>query len=176
MKKARKKGFTLIELLVVVTIIAILALIVLLALNPVEMARRSRDSRRLSDLGTLRRAIDLALSDKESLTATGGFVSINTTTPVTDFDGGGLNISKYLSVVPQDPAYDPVGGSMQIIAPGCTVGVTDKGSITYQYWSDGDTYILRANLESLDNCSAVQNDGNNNGTYEIGTDPGLDGV
>ena len=66
-KKNLNKGFTLIELLVVVAIIAILALLILLALNPVEMQRRSRDSERLSDLGTLRKAIDLTLADGGTL-------------------------------------------------------------------------------------------------------------
>jgi prepilin-type N-terminal cleavage/methylation domain-containing protein len=67
MKKRLQQGFTLIELLVVVAIIAILALVVMLALNPVEMQRRSRDSRRLSDIGTVRRALDLALVDGATL-------------------------------------------------------------------------------------------------------------
>ncbi|MGD8744394.1 MAG: prepilin-type N-terminal cleavage/methylation domain-containing protein, partial [Candidatus Woesebacteria bacterium] len=136
-KKANEKGFTLIELLVVVAIIAILALIVLLALNPVEMARRSRDSRRMSDLGTVRRAIDLALADDEALTAVGP-VAINTSTDVTNFDGGGLDISKYLSVVPQDPINDGSADSIQVVLSTCAAGTTTKGAMIYEYWSDGN--------------------------------------
>ena len=176
MKKDLKKGFTLIELLVVVAIIAILALIVLLALNPVEMARRSRDSRRLSDLGTIRRAIDLALADKQSL-ITAEF-DITPSTSVTLFDGGTLNLSKYLSVVPQDPSNDGTPGTVQVISydgTNCvpTTGI-DKGTMVYHYWSDGNNYVLSARLESMENCIAILQDGNTDGNYQIGTDPGLD--
>ena len=181
MKKFYKKGFTLIELLVVVAIIAILALIVLLALNPVEMARRSRDSRRLSDLGTIRRAIDLALADKQSLV--NADFDISTSTLVTAFDGvdgGTLNISKYLSVVPQDPVNDGSVGTVQVISydgTDCvpTTGI-DKGTMVYHYWSDGNNYVLSARLESMENCIAILQDGNTDGNYQIGTDPGLDEV
>ncbi|MFH1971266.1 MAG: prepilin-type N-terminal cleavage/methylation domain-containing protein [Patescibacteria group bacterium] len=175
-KKIKKlnKGFTLIELLVVVAIIAILALIVLLALNPVEMARKSRDSRRLSDLGTLRRAIDLSLADGETLTAKD--ITVNTATLVTNFDGSGLDISKYLSVVPQDPINDGSTASLQVATKAvtdCAAGTDQKINMIYEYWSDGNVYILKARLESLDNCGAIRGDGNDNNYYEIGTAPGM---
>lgn len=155
-----------------VAIIAILALVVLLALNPVEMARKSRDSRRLSDVGTIRRAIDLALADKQTLSAT-GTLEINTSTDVKDFDGKGLDISKYLSVIPQDPINDGSGSSMQVVLSDCSAGTTTKGAMVYQYKSNGDTYELRARLESLDNCAAITQDGNSDDYYEMGTYPGL---
>jgi prepilin-type N-terminal cleavage/methylation domain-containing protein len=172
--KKRKEGFTLIELLVVVAIIAILALIVLLALNPVEMARRSRDSRRMSDIGTIRKAIDLALADGEGLNSTGGWQPLSPAISVNSFFGA--NISKYLSVVPADPFR---GTSTQILsgpppAPGEECQVNTSGVPVYQFWSNGDTYILRANMESQENCNTVVSDGNNNGTYEIGTQAGLE--
>lgn len=183
MKKIANKGFTLIELLVVVAIIAILALIVLLALNPVEMARRSRDSRRLSDLGTLRKAIDLSLSDGKSLKGTfvaGGtaaWVGVDNLMLTTSFGGtNGQDISKYLSVTPQDPAYDAAGGAMQIATSGCTApatGTVTKATITYEYSSDGNVYILRSRLESMDNCKTLSQDGNTDEYYELGTEPGL---
>ena len=173
MKIKLRKGFTLIELLVVVAIIAILALVVLLALNPVEMARRSRDSRRLSDLGTIRRAVDLALADKQTLSPTGTLV-INPSTDVTDFDGNGLDISKYISVIPQDPINDGTGDSVQVVLSDCSAGTATKNAMIYEYQSDGDTYVLRARLESRDNCNAIIQDGNVSNYYELGTDPGLD--
>lgn len=173
MNKYLKKGFTLIELLVVVAIIAILALIVLLALNPVEMARKSRDSRRLSDLGTVRRAIDLALSDKETLSPTSTIV-LNSAIDVTDMDGNGLDISKYLSAMPQDPSYENTTDQLQYVTSSCDGGTTTKNAMVYEYRSDGDTYVLRSRLESSDNCNAITQDGNNDDYYEIGTDPGLD--
>lgn len=176
MKKITNKGFTLIELLVVVAIIAILALVVLLALNPVEMARRSRDSRRLSDLGTIRRSIDLSLADGKTLTTTAGsWIDLDPSVAVTDIDGGGLDISKYLSVLPLDPVNDGTGNTTQTIVAGtpCTAGSTAKNAMNYQYRSDGSVYELRVQLESLDNCNAVKNDGKSDNYYELGTNPGM---
>jgi prepilin-type N-terminal cleavage/methylation domain-containing protein len=59
-------GFTLIELLIVIAIVAILATVVLIALNPVELLRQSRDSGRLSDMATLRSAIQTYQADVPS--------------------------------------------------------------------------------------------------------------
>jgi prepilin-type N-terminal cleavage/methylation domain-containing protein len=168
------KGFTLIELLIVIAIISVLAVVLVSVINPSEMMRKSRDSRRMSDVGTLKRAIDLAKADDQPLTATGGWVTFNSTTSTSGFFG--LDLSKYQSVIPQDPAYNSGGGNAQIIASVCAKGSIDKSAISYQYWSDGDTYIIRANMESLNSCTNVQNDGNNNSTYELGTEPGLDAI
>lgn len=173
MKKTLNKGFTLIELLVVVAIIAILALVVLLAINPVEMARKSRDSRRLSDIGTIRKAIDLSLADKKTLTNTANFIELNTSTSVKDLDGKGLDVSKYLSVVAQDPIYDSAGGSVQFVQSDCKPGNTTKDKMVYEYMSKDGTYILRTRLESTDNCDAVNQDGNPDEYFETGTQPGL---
>ena len=168
--KKLEKGFTLIELLVVVAIIAILALIVLLALNPLEMARRARDSRRLSDLGTMRRAIDLSIADGKTLGAKAE-TTFNSTTSVTDFLGTGLDISKYLSVAPSDP-YNGSTNPQTISDNACATVKTVMPH--YTFWSNGDVYVLRSYLESKESCAATAKDGNSNGTYEIGTDPGLD--
>lgn len=169
------KGFTLIELLVVVAIIAILALIVLLAINPVEMARRSRDSRRLSDLGTLRRAIDLSLADGEAL-PTVADMTVDSNVDVTNFGGAGMDIGKYLSVAPQDPVNDGSGDLIQTTTGVCPDGTAQvaKNAMTYKFSSDGDVYVLTTRLESTDNCGAPSGDGGpNDALYEIGTAPGL---
>lgn len=175
-KNKNNKGFTLIELLVVVAIIAILALVVLLALNPVEMQRRTRDSRRLSDMATIRKAIDLSLADGKTLTTTGAaWVTLDNTTDVTDMDGSGLDVSKYVSVFPLDPVNDNTAVTTQTVTDACAASALAKNTLDYQYKSDGTNYVLRVKLESLDNCNAVKNDGNaNGGYYHLGTDPGLD--
>ncbi len=64
--KKQKSGFTLIELLVVIAIIAILAVVVVLTLNPAELLKQSRDSSRISDLGTLKSGVSLYLVDTVS--------------------------------------------------------------------------------------------------------------
>lgn len=178
MQKKQEKGFTLIELLVVVAIISILALIALLAINPVEMARRSRDSRRLSDLGTMRRAIDLSLADGKNLPDTSGDINL-TSMDTTSFGGTTLDISKYLSVVPQDPAYKSGDGTtLQTITGVCPDGkinTVTKGEMIYTFSSDGSGYVLAGRMESTDNCGVPSGDGgNDNDKYELGNDPGLD--
>lgn len=175
-KKKNLLGFTLIELLIVIAIISTLATVMTILINPAEMARGSRDSRRISDITTLRHAIDLAMADDQDLLTSGGVVNINSSTSIINFAGSGLNLSRYLPVVPQDPSYKPAGGNIQIISTSCSKGTISQNVISYQFWSDGDTYILRANLESLSNCTLVENDGNNNSTYETGTEPGLNAI
>jgi prepilin-type N-terminal cleavage/methylation domain-containing protein len=58
-----KRGFTLIELLIVVGVIAVLSVAIILVLNPTEIIRQSRDSNRLSDLGTINEALAVSLVD-----------------------------------------------------------------------------------------------------------------
>lgn len=174
-----QKGFTLVELLVVVAIIAILALVVMLALNPVEMQRRSRDSRRLSDLGTVRRALDLALVDGASLKGTSTSHYTKTTAVSGALDASsldnlvGVDISKYLATIPQDPQYKAVAETIKVTAGVCgTTSTTTqaRSAMVYTFTSDGDTYELNAYLESDDNCAATGEDGGNDATkHEIGT-------
>lgn len=184
-KKTTKQGFTLLELLVVVAIIAILALIVLLVLNPAELARRSRDSRRMSDLGTLRKAIDLTLADGTALPGTTGVHytkntgaggSVLDATNVSNLVG--MDISKYLSGIPQDPMYKAVADTIQTsTGASCPTGITTtaRSAMVYEFSSDGQTYELRSYLESKDNCETLTKDnGNNTDRYELGNDPGLD--
>lgn len=180
MKKIANKGFTLIELLVVVAIIAILALVVLLALNPVEMARRSRDSRRLSDMGTLRRAIDLSLADGKSLPGTVAIPYTNDTKDVGDLVANsltnlvGMDVSKYLSTIPQDPKFTSTTATQVTDGTNCTTtpgqGSVGVGLMYYTFKSNGDTYELNSYMESGDNCQAVANEGGDDvGVYEVGT-------
>ena len=183
MKKIKKnEGFTLIELLVVVAIIAILALVVLLALNPVELARRSRDSRRLSDLSTLRKAIDLSLADGKTLQVvsktTSGGGSVLTASDATN-NLVGMDISKYISTIPQDPSYLSTTATQVTAGTSCTAatpGTESKavGAMVYSFKSDGNTYELNSFLESNNNCQTVANDGGNAAdVYELGTSAGL---
>ncbi|MFA5744992.1 MAG: prepilin-type N-terminal cleavage/methylation domain-containing protein [Candidatus Paceibacterota bacterium] len=59
MKKSR--GFTLIELLVVIAIIGILSSVVLASLNTARM--KSRDTKRMADLGQIRIALEMYYND-----------------------------------------------------------------------------------------------------------------
>jgi len=76
-----RKGFTLIELLVVIAILAVLAVAVTLILNPAELVRQGRDSTRLSDIGTVHRAIGLYFADQQILDWDEGTVCTASSTP-----------------------------------------------------------------------------------------------
>jgi len=74
-----KKGFTLIELLVVIGILVVLATVVVLVLNPAEIFRQARDSKRISDLETLRSAVTYYVSTVSSPTLFDGAACQNQT-------------------------------------------------------------------------------------------------
>ena len=85
MLNRRSRGFTLIELLIVIGIVAILATITLLVLNPVEMLRKARDGKRISELKTISDAINLAIGQIPPLDIGSSlyvYVSLPDTSPV----------------------------------------------------------------------------------------------
>jgi prepilin-type N-terminal cleavage/methylation domain-containing protein len=61
-----RKGFTLLELLIVIAILAILASTVFVVLNPAEILRKSRDTQRISDLASMRSAINFYIANTSS--------------------------------------------------------------------------------------------------------------
>ena len=60
MFKSNSKGFTLIELLVVIAIIGILSSVVLASLNSAK--KKSRDARRVADIGQIKLALSCILT------------------------------------------------------------------------------------------------------------------
>lgn len=174
MKNKITKGFTLIELLVVIAILSILATLVVLAINPAEAQRKSRDATRLSDMATVRKAIDLAIAEGGELPGTLAtpFTGVSTgsrdTTSTSSYVG--MDLSKYLSVLPIDPRQSAT------VATTLSDGTTQiaAGGMVYSFKSNGATYELNAYLESTANVAVSQNDGGTSATtYEIGTNPGL---
>lgn len=172
------EGFTLIELLVVIGIIGILAALIILAINPAEMQRKGRDATRLSDMVTLRKAIDLAITDNKALQGTTGahFTGNSTGTRVSSSSANyvGIDVGKYVSILPIDPRQN--AGADTTISDGTTVIGPGTGSqMRYDFSSDGQYYEVNAYLESTDNNTKATDDGGNSPTkYEVGTKPGLD--
>jgi prepilin-type N-terminal cleavage/methylation domain-containing protein len=60
---AARASFTLIELLIVIAIVAVLSVVVVVVLNPGELLKQSRDSKRLTDLTTLNKALKIVEVD-----------------------------------------------------------------------------------------------------------------
>ncbi len=174
MRKQIFKGFTLIELLVVIAILSILATLVVLAINPAEAQRKSRDATRLSDLATMRKAIDLAVAEGGSLPGTVAVPFSGTSAGSRDSSivGNylGMNVSKYLPVLPIDPRQTATG--VTVISDDTTQ--IAAGGMVYSFKSNGKTYELNAMLESTDNVPVGTNDGGTSATiYEVGTNPGM---
>lgn len=160
-----KRGFTLVELLVVIAILGVLVGVAYIAINPAEMMKKSRDSKRLSDLATIRKALDLALANGRTLTASTCTATVPcSSTGLRGVDGSGwvnVVLSDYLSTLPIDPK---AADSSFTDAAGASV------TPEYQFANDGSTYELRGHLESTANASFYTTDGGDDaGWQEVGT-------
>lgn len=99
---ALRRGFTLIELLVVMTIIALLVALSGFAMSG---ARESaRDSRRMSDLETIRSALELYKADCGKYPAS---LTIGSSIKGDDSNASCLSSNVYLEKVPDDPIPTP---------------------------------------------------------------------
>jgi len=125
----KRKGFTLIELLIVIAIIAILAGIVIASTT--GATKKARDSRRVGDIQSLQTAIVQYEADNGRYPAS-----------LSDLVSGG-----YISSIPADPSTG---------AP-VTEGSATSSGLIYVVNSNGDKYLLAANLER-DDSSALDGD------------------
>lgn len=82
--KTSAKGFTLVELLIVIGFLAVLATATVLILNPAEFIAQSRDTKRIADLKSLDKALELYLANDGN--AFGNSETIYTSLP--DTNGG----------------------------------------------------------------------------------------
>ena len=122
-KPGKNSGFTILELLVVVAIIGILTALAMALLS--DTRARSRDARRLSDVGEIEKALNLYYA------GIGNFpISVSTTT-ITGDDAvsTALKNQNTISETPRDPLHD---------------------SYTYRYQSNdlGTTFTLYFCLET----------------------------
>jgi prepilin-type N-terminal cleavage/methylation domain-containing protein len=185
--KKINKGFTLIELLVVIAIIAILMVTVVITLNPGQLMAQSRDSNRLSDLSTLKTALNLYLADVATTTSIGtstvcymGAVNASATgTWCVAWFGSSASVTATSSRVITGTGWLPVNFSVissgapfsQLpIDPTNSYGATPATSTTlvYGYAVSGTSmFKLDAHMES----NKFKNGGSNN---VCSTDGGID--
>jgi hypothetical protein len=122
---------------------------------------KGRDSKRLQDMDTLVKAVNLALADSEiTLTSTTGCSSCTSGSGTTALSGAGYvkftiptgktGLSKFIPALPTDPL--------------------NTAANVYTYASDGVNFELDAVLEHTDNAGKMTTDGGNSNTvYEMGT-------
>lgn len=100
MSKHQKKGYTLVEILVVLTIIAVMMAAAIVSYG--SITRKSRDSKRRSDMEQVRQALEMYRADNggypECWAGEGG-----SSTKLSECLGPVLTAGGYLSSIPQDP-------------------------------------------------------------------------
>lgn len=131
--KNSRKGFTLIELLVVIAIIGILSSVVLASLSTARA--KSRDAKRISDVGQVQLALELFFDANQSYSTTSAGIAV-------------LTVNKYLPQTPTPPAgsaaayaYKGVYFTSAGVATNCTDALTNACT----------GYALGIDLERTDN-------------------------
>jgi len=155
-------GFTLIELLLVVSLIGIMVGFIITVINPTLYMKRARDSRRISDVTALARAVSFALSggyiklqdttfgcsNCTSITGTKDTDGVNGWVKFTTTSSGGL--SEFMGDLPEDPIND--------------------ATYYFEFASDGSKFELNTQLEDPQHYIKITNEGGNDMTrYEVGT-------
>jgi prepilin-type N-terminal cleavage/methylation domain-containing protein len=161
MIKNYTKGFTLIELMLVVAMIGILSGILLTLINPIKIQQKTRDSRRMSDLDSLKGSLAIAVIEGEidlveTSTACGldgcdqteGGIAVDGTGYIKFTVTGTDGFARYSPVLPLDPS----------------------SNYSYVYASDGNDFEINVVFEHEDNLDKMANDGGSDpDLYEIGT-------
>jgi len=181
-------GFTLIELLIVIGILAILTAAVVIVLNPAELLKQSRDSARMTDMASLHKTIQLAMTQNPTIslgTASTVYLSLPDTSTTC------ANLS--LPTLPTGYSYHcvPTASSTTVNGQGwlpldfSTSGIqnlaklpldptnTSSTGLYYTYIPDltTNTYKFSAATESVKYIPRAQMDGGTSATaFEAGTD------
>ncbi len=140
--KNSKKGFTLIELLVVIAIIGILSSVVLASLSTAR--QKSRDAKRISDLGQIQLALELFFDSVQSYPSTTPGIASTAT-----MEGGVIRLTNS-SFLPQTPV-PPAGGSAKYYYRGITSAAVECAALGVGDTTACTTYALAVTLERPDN-------------------------
>jgi len=178
-----KKGFTLLELLIVIGILAILSTTIVLVINPAELLEKARDSRRISDLNTVKTAIAYYLTETGdpsiglSANSYSHVSGVNCATTENSTSSQAIDGTGWIPV-----AFSDLTGGAPIanlpVDPNASTEST--GNYYYVYLPDATnlTFKLVANMESTyygggEGDVEATDGGNNDDLYEVGTDMGI---
>lgn len=189
----KRKGFTLIELLVVIGILVVLATVVVLVLNPGEIFRQARDSKRISDLETLKSAITFYLSSVSVPNMFNAAADNCADTGVADSSGGSTGVGNGDGTgngwIPLDFLTDGTA-SHNVVAGGAPIAIEPVDPVNSGTGHDGEdlyykflcsdltfNFKLEAEMESArysqNGTDDVESDTKDGGThptlYEVGT-------
>ena len=179
--QSKPKGFTLLELLIVIAVLAVLATIAVLIINPVEYVRQARDSQRISDLATLKKAVDLYMNGASVAFAaancapTKGYVTSGATNPFASTtittlvatSSTALNGTGWIGAIDFTTI---LGGSPLAKLP---IDPVNSGGNFYSFACNAanNTYEMDTSRESAKYAPmelAAKDGGNNDNYYEVG--------
>ena len=189
----KAQGFTLIELLLVIAIIAVLAVVVILVLNPVQLLAQARDSSRISDMATLKRAISLYLADVSpslyNLGSSNTCYGSSVNTPGSSGCGARMTAATVATTTALNQASTTGGGWIPInfsaISAKTPIGAEPRDPVNnatyfYSYATNASyQFEIDANMESSKYANTGNKDvestdgGNNLNIYETGTNLSL---
>lgn len=127
-------GFTLIELLVVIAIVGLLSTLVLVGTEYIR--QRARDTKRVTDIQTIRKALEVMMTSNSHYPA----VAVDTCITGSDAVSSALKAAAAIVQVPADPTPENVG---------------DPSKCYLYKATDGTTYELQYVLESNSGVGAA---------------------
>ncbi len=178
----QKQSFTLVELMIVIAILAILSAIVIFALNPARLFDNFRDSRRVTDISSINKAIVFMESWNQSGITYGTSTNVYISLP----DSSSTCSSYVLPTLPTGynyycsnpttykntdgtgwiPINFTVEGSNRYLSS-LPIDPVNNNSFFYTYYSGG-SYELTAIL-SNPNKNSINDEGSLTSTFEIGS-------
>lgn len=177
---SRSKSFTLLELLIVIGILAVLSTALIMVIRPAEQFRKSRDSSRVSQLDSLRTALNMALMENVSL---GEDHTVYLSLPSNDPSCSDLS----LPPLPNSWTYHcsnsqnfrkidgtgwiPINFTQLVTVNLPALPIDPLNNTTYYFtYTTGGSYELTALLESSERHEPALNDGDAfPGLYAVGT-------
>jgi type II secretion system protein G len=130
--KKLQSAFTIVELLIVVVVIAILAAIAIVSFTGIQ--QRARDSKRVSDVATITKALELYYIDNGQFPSGGGSTVMSSnwaTTADASWQNLADDLKPYLSKLPTDP----------ISTAGISITTASSNGYDYAYYTTpGTTY------------------------------------